>query len=117
MERLKKKSIRTFSAAFKEEKVKEIESKQVTVSQVCRYCKVSTTAVYKYINLYVSLQQRGERIVIEKESEAQKTEKLLKKVAGLEQLLAQKQVEVEYLKKVIEFGSEELKMDIKKSSN
>lgn len=114
MERLQKKSIRTFSAAFKQEKVEDIERKQITVTQLCRNYKVSTTAVYKWINLYGSLQQKGERIVIEKESEAQKTGRLLKKVAELEQLLGQKQVEVEYLKKVIEFGSEETKVDIKK---
>ena len=41
----------------------------------------------------------------------------LKKVAELERLLGQKQVEVEYLKKVIEFGSEVTKTDIKKKFN
>lgn len=113
MERLKKKQIRTFSATFKKEKVKEIEAKQITVAQLCRLYKVSTTAVYKWINLYGSA-GKGERVVIEKESEAQKTEKLLKKVAELEQLLGKKQVEIEYLKKVIEIGSEEVNVDIKK---
>jgi len=52
--------------------------------------------------------------VIEKESEAKKTESLLKKVSELEQLLGQKQVEVEYLKKIVEFGSELTKTDIQK---
>jgi transposase len=113
MEGLKKKQIRTFSATFKKEKVKEIEAKQITVAQLCRLYKVSTTAVYKWINRYGST-GKGERVVIEKESEAQKTEKLLKKVADLEQLLGKKQVEIEYLKKVIEIGSEEVNVDIKK---
>ena len=39
---------------------------------------------------------------------------LLKKVAELEQLVGQKQVEVAYLEKVIEFGSELTETDIKK---
>lgn len=114
MEGLKKNQIRTFSAAFKQEKVKELECKQITVAQVCRLYKVSRSAVYNWLNQYGDLHQKGERMVVEKESEAQKTEMLLKKVAGLERLLGQKQVEVEYLKKVIEIGSEEVKVDIKK---
>ncbi len=105
---------RTFSTAFKQEKVKQIESKQVTVLQISRLYDVSDTSVYNWIKLYGSCKQKGERIVIEKESEAKKTENLLKKVSELEQLLGQKQVEVEYLKKIVEFGSELTKTDIQK---
>lgn len=108
------KSSRTFSVAFKQEKVKQIENKQIKVGQICKLYKVSKTAVYKWIRLYGSLKQKGERIVVEKESEGKKTEELLKKVAELERLLGQKQIEVEYLKKVVEFGSELTKTDIKK---
>ena len=105
---------RTFSIAFKEEKVKQIERKQVTVRQICKLYNVSDTSVYNWISLYGSYKQKGERIVVEKESEGKKTEELLKKVAELEQLLGQKQVEVEYLKKVLEFSSELTKIDLKK---
>jgi transposase-like protein len=105
---------RTFSAAFKQEKVRQIEQKQITVSQLCRLYDVTRSAIYKWINLYGSLKQQGERVVVEKESEGKKTAELLKKVAELEQLLGQKQVEIEYLKKVVEFGSEMTKTDIKK---
>jgi transposase-like protein len=114
MEELIRKRRRIFSVAFKEEKVKQIESKQITVAQICQLYQVSNTAVYKWIELYGSYKQKGERIVVEKESEGKKTAELLKKVAELEQLLGQKQVEVEYLKKVLEFGSELTKTDIKK---
>ena len=113
MEGLKKKQIRTFSSTFKKEKVKEIEEKQITVLQVSRLYNVTRGAVYKWIERYGNL-PKGERMVIEKDSEAQKTEKLMKKVAELEQLLGKKQVEIEYLKKVIEIGSEEVNVDIKK---
>lgn len=114
MEEEIRKRRRTFSVAFKEEKVKQIECKQITVAQICQLYQVSNRAVYNWIELYGSIKQKGERIVVEKESEGKKTAELLKKVAGLEQLLGQKQVEVEYLKKVLEFGSELTKTDIKK---
>ncbi|NJO88366.1 MAG: transposase [Chloroflexia bacterium] len=105
---------RTFSPAFKQEKVRQIEQKQVTVLQLSKLYQVSDSAIYKWIELYGSLKQKGERVVVEKESEGKKTEELLKKVAELEQLLGQKQVEVEYLKKVLEFSSELTKIDLKK---
>ena len=114
MKELEKKSVRTFSVAFKQEKVKEIENKQITVSQLSRIYKVTRSAVYKWIRLYGNMKIKGERIVVEKESEALKTEKLMKKVSELEQLLGQKQVEVEYLKKVIDFSGEAINMDLKK---
>jgi transposase-like protein len=105
---------RTFSIAFKQEKVRQIEQRQVTVLQLCKLYHVSNSAIYKWIELYGSLKQKGERVVVEKESESAKTAELLKKIAELERLFGQKQVEVEYLKKVIEFGSELTKTDIKK---
>jgi transposase-like protein len=113
MEELKPKQIRTFSVEFKKEKVVAIEQKQITVAQLSRMYQVSRTSVHKWVRAYGQA-GKGERIVIEKESEAKKTENLQNKVAELERLLGQKQVEVEYLKKVIEVGSEEFKVDIKK---
>jgi transposase-like protein len=114
METSSKERIRTFSVAFKQEKVREIESKQITASQISRIYGVSSAAVYKWIRLYGSLKVKKERIVVEKESEAYKTEQLQKKVAELERLIGQKQVEVEYLKKVVEFGSKATNTDFKK---
>lgn len=105
---------RTFSVAFKQEKVQQIEQKQVTVHQLSKLYGVTRSAIYKWVRLYGSFKQKGERIVVEKESEGKRTAELLKKVAELEQLIGQKQVEVEYLKKVVEFGSELTKTDIKK---
>ncbi|TCO00612.1 transposase [Natronoflexus pectinivorans] len=106
--------IRTFSVAFKQEKVKEIETKQITVRQVARFYNVSSTAVYKWIRLYSNLHNKKERVVVEKESESYKTEQLLKKVAELEGILGRKQVEIEYLNKVIDISSDMTKIDLKK---
>lgn len=107
-------AMRHFSEAFKKEKVKLIEERKVTVLQLSRIYEVSPTAIYKWIRKYSKITGNWERIVVEKESEGAKTISLLKKVAQLEQLLGQKQVEVEYLKKIIEFGSELTETDIKK---
>lgn len=109
-----KRTNRQFSEAFKREKVKLIEEKKITVGQLCKIYQVSHTAVYNWIRKYSLLIAKEERVIVQKESEGQKTLELMKKIAELEQLLGQKQVEVEYLNKVIEFGSEATGTDIKK---
>ncbi len=106
--------VRQFSAEFKKEKVGQIDQGKITVSQISRIYEVSVTAVYKWVRQYSKYAGQGERIVVEKLSEGAKTIELLKKVAELERLVGQKQVEVEYLNKVIEFGSELTETDIKK---
>jgi len=112
--RSKIKKVREFSPEFKKEKVKQIDEGKITVLQLSRIYEVSRAAVYKWIRKYSRYAGQNERVVVQKESEQAKTLLLLKKVADLEQLVGQKQVEVEYLKKVIDFGSEITETDIKK---
>lgn len=109
-----KKVRRTFSESFKREKVNQIELGQITVIQVSKIYEVSPTAVYKWLHKYAMTYRKEERVVVEKKSEAHKTLELLKKVAELEQVLGKKQLELDYLSKVIDLGSEELGVDIKK---
>jgi transposase len=106
--------IRQFSTEFKKEKVRQIDEGKITVLQLSRIYEVSATAVYKWVRKYSRYAGQNEKVVVQKESEQAKTLLLLKKVAELEQLVGQKQVELEYLKKVIEFGSEITETDIKK---
>ena len=42
---------RSFSETFKRNKVQEIESKQVRVSDICRQYSVSAASVYRWINV------------------------------------------------------------------
>jgi transposase len=108
------KTTRHFSVAFKKEKVHMIEEKQVTVNQLSRIYDVSTTAIYNWIRQYSTKISRGEKLVIEKESEGAKTIKLLQQVSELERKIGQKQLQIDYLEKVLELGSEEVGFDIKK---
>lgn len=110
----KLRKVRQFSTEFKKEKVEQIDEGKITVLQLSRIYEVSTTAIYKWIRKYSQYAGKNEKMVVQKESEGAKTLELLKKVAELEQLVGQKQIEVEYLKKVIEFGTELTATDIKK---
>jgi transposase len=104
---------RYFSEEFKRTKVKEIVEKRISISEFCKLYDVSRTSVYKWIYKYSAL-EKGTRQVIEMESEAQKTKLLQEKVSNLERKLGQKQLEIDYLSKVLELASEELGYDLKK---
>lgn len=54
-------------------------------------------------------------MIIQQDSEAAKTQELLKRVAELERVLGQKQMEIDYQSKLIEVASKELDIDLKKS--
>ena len=105
---------RIFSTSFKEEKVRELESKELTVSELSRLYEVSKTAIYNWLHQYGKKYKKGVRMVVEKESESNKRKELEKKVSELEQLLGKKQIEIEYLNKVIEEGGKLIGSDLKK---
>ena len=102
-----KKVRRTFSEVFKREKVKMLEDRKVTVKQLSRIYEVSDTAIYQWIRRYSTKLGVSEKIVVEKESEGARTLTLMKQVAELERVVGQKQMQVDYLNKLIELIEEE----------
>jgi len=105
---------RTFSEPFKREKVKMLEDRQITVKQLSRIYEVSEAAIYKWVRKYSAVLGLAEKIVVEKESEGIKTLALMKRVAELERVVGQKQLEIDYFKKLIDLIEEEIGEDMKK---
>ena len=105
--------LRRFSEAFKRKKVKELESKQITVTQISVLYEVTRSAVYKWLHKYGSL-ERGVKVVVQMESEAQKTIVLLKRVAELERIIGQKQLALDVNEKVFELLQVDLGYVVKK---
>lgn len=104
---------RRFSEAFKRSKVEKLLSKELSIQQLCNLYKISRTSAYNWLYKYSSL-ERGTKMVIEMESEAHKTEKLLQEVAELERIIGQKQLAIDFLEKTLAQASEELGYDLKK---
>ena len=108
--------VRFFSEAIKRKSVADIESGKVTVLAVSREYGISYQTVYRWLNKYSRHLQSSKRIVVEMESEAYKTKELEKRIQELEAALGRKQLEIDFLNKVIEKGKEELGVDLKKKS-
>jgi len=105
---------RIFSAELKREIVKQIEENKIGVVAISREYGVNRASVYNWLNKYSRTLKRGQTIVVEKESEKGKNDELRAKIAELERIIGRKQMEIDFLNKVIEIGSEEVKVDIKK---
>ena len=105
---------RIFSEPLKKKAVKDIESGKMSVSCVSREYQVCIQSVYNWLNKYSRHLQSSRRIVIEMNSEAKKSKELEKRIKDLEAALGRKQLEIDYLNKMIEIGSEETGVDLKK---
>jgi transposase len=105
---------RTFSEDLKQKIVNDIEQKLVSIKDVVSLYSVTRTSIYKWIYAYSKHYSKGTKMVVELESEAEKVKQLMRRNAELERAYGLKQLEVEYLSKVIELGSAEVGFDIKK---
>lgn len=106
--------IRYFSESFKRKKVQEIEKNICTVIEVSREYEVSSTAVYKWLHKYSRNRKRGVKQIVEAVSDTRKIQELKARIKDLEQMLGQKQFEIEFKEKMIDIAEEMYNIDIKK---
>ena len=97
--------------------VRELESGQISIPQIMKLYHVSRTAVYNWVYKYSPHHERKSRQVVEMESESHKTLRLLERISELERTVGQKQLEIDYLTKLVEVSSKELDIDLKKNSS
>jgi transposase len=105
---------RSFSHNFKVKKVREIESGQVRISEICKEYEVSTTSVYKWISKYGTMKSKPEKLIVESDSDTKQLVELKRRIADLERIIGQKQVLIDFKDKMIELAEEEYGVDIKK---
>jgi len=105
---------RIFSLELKKKLVEEIEFKKLKVRDVVNLYQVSMVSVYKWISKYSSLHKTGVTMVVESESKETRIDRLLDHIAELERTVGKKQLEIEFLNKVVDICSDELGYDVKK---
>jgi transposase-like protein len=105
---------RVFSEEFKKKKVKEIERKETTVSEISRIYEVRSWAVRLWIKKYGLNSMKKERLVVESESDTIKIKELQSRIADLERLVGQKEVQLIFNEKLIEIAEATYGIEIKK---
>ena len=106
---------RRYAETFKKKLVLEFETGQFSVYQLAQLHNLSPQSIYNWIYKYSRLNQKGIRVVEYGDSSEEKLRQLNRQVNELQRLLGQKQVEIEFLDKLIELAGEELGMDLKKT--
>lgn len=108
--------VRHFSESFKIEKVREIESGQLKISELVKEHEVSYVSVSRWIKKFGTMKKKKPaRIIVESESDTKKMLELQKRVAELERIVGQKQILIDFKDKMIELAEEHYKVDIKKN--
>lgn len=110
----KERQMRYFSESFKISKVRELERNLVTISELSREYRVTRTSIYKWIYKYSAMKKKGIKQVVETESETRQIIELKKRIKELEQMIGQKQIQIEFKDKMIEIAEKQYNVDIKK---
>ncbi|HOG06180.1 MAG TPA: transposase [Paludibacter sp.] len=105
---------RRFSDSFKLQKVREIETGQTKVSEICSQYQVTSAAIYRWIDKFGIMKDKKERLVVESESDTRQLIELKKRLSELERIIGQKQIQIDFQNKMIELAEETYGVDIKK---
>lgn len=108
---------RIFSEDLKKKAVRDLTSKRTTIRALINEHQVSEQTVYRWLYKYSPYHERKCTLVVQMKSEETKNSELQKRVADLERVVGQKQLEIDFLNKLLEIGSSELGFDLKKNFN
>lgn len=111
---LEQRRLRSFSTAFKQDMVREIEQGKTTVREISRAHEVSTTSVYRWLNKYGSNRNKPERLIVERKSDTKKLLEMKQRIAELERKIGQQQIQLDFKDKMIDLAEEHYQIDIKK---
>ena len=106
---------RIFSEDLKKKAVKDLTSKRTTIRALINEHQVSEQTVYRWLYKYSPYHDQKCTLVVQMKSEETKNSELQKRVADLERVVDQKQLEIDFLNKLLEIGSLELGFDLKKN--
>lgn len=108
-------SKRVFSEDFKKSIVKEYETGKFTVNQLAEIYSIQSAVIYRWIYRYSTYQIKNVKIVEMAESSTLKLRDLQKRIAELERIVGQKQLNIDFLEKIIDIAKDDLGIDIKKN--
>ena len=105
---------RLYSEDFKLRVVQAFERGQRTVLEMVTDYNVHESTIYNWIYKYSEYNKKSIQIVEMKDSQQEKIKALEQKVRELEQAVGRKQINIDYLEKMIELTKEQYDIDIKK---
>lgn len=95
---------RRYSEDFKLKIVKEYESGKHSVYEMEKIYDISNVSIYKWIYKYSKYNKKSIQVVEMKNSQANKIKRMEARIKELEQAVGQKQMNIDYLEKMIELA-------------
>jgi len=107
---------RTFTPILKKQIVHQIETGKINVAAASREYMVSVTSIYRWIHQYSTYNKKGTIMVIDKKERSNQLQTLQQRIAELERVVGNKQMQIDFYEKFMERASEELGEDFKKNT-
>ncbi len=111
------KRFRRFSEDFKLKIVKDYESGEFSVGEMAKIYDINPQSIYRWIYKYSKYNKQSIQVVEMKDSQANKMKQMEARIKELERTVGQKQMNIDYLEKMIELAKEHYDIDVKKNSN
>ncbi len=108
---------RHFSEDFKLKIVKEYESGEHSILEIRKIYDITQGVIYNWNYKYSRYNKKSIKVVEMKDSQVNKIKQLEARVKELERAVGQKQMNIDFLEKMIELADEHFDIDIKKNSN
>ena len=108
---------RHYSEDFKLKIVKQYESGENTILEISKIYDIGQRTIYNRIYKYSRYNKESIKVVEMKDSQVNKIKQLEARVKELERAVGQKQMNIDFLEKMIELADEHFDIDIKKNSN
>ena len=108
---------RIFSVELKKKIIKDIDEGKTNITGAGWEYQVSNVAIYRWLKKYSAHLHPSTTIVMQMDSEQYRSRELEKKIAELESVIGRKQMEIDYLNKLIELSEKDLGIDLKKNIN
>jgi transposase-like protein len=109
------KNIRIFTDEFKKSCVKEYETGQFSVLELSKLYQIQSVLIYRWIYKFSAYNKRRIKVVEMAASSKQKLKELQKRISDLERSVGQKQLNIDFLEKMIEIAKDQYGIDIKKN--
>ena len=108
---------REFSEEFKKTRVQEYERGEFSVSELSKLYQIKAAIIYRWIYQYSAYNKRRIKVVEMADSSKKRVKDLQNRVEELERIVGQKQLNIDFLEKMIELAKDHYGIDIKKNSN
>ena len=108
-------SSRIFTEDFKKSCVNDYETGQFSVLELSRLYKIQAIVIYRWIYKYSAYNKRRIKVVEMADSSKQKLKELQKRISDLERIVGQKQLNIDFLEKMIELAKDQYGIDVKKN--